>query len=329
MPNYVEEVMAEIDEEEKAAQTQPAQATETEPEPEHDEPKPEQTGDAPDEPPTESSEPEGQPEESEGIKPEHKEIPDDKYQRAQFSFRRQLGKTKEKYEKELKERDDKYEALRKEFEELKKQAVPKEQPKQLKREDFPDDEDFIRALQAQASKEAVEAALAERDKADAKAREEREAEDKRMAEEQENILEQQKALYRNTLKSFGDDQEHAKQFLNLLQDKTNNSPFGAVIDACPVAADYLFHDPDGPRVFERILQDEATFARVFNEDRLSPLAIYYELRDIAKEMKASAGTPAKPSMPKLGKPGKQASSNAKPDIWNDDDAMREYIRHGG
>jgi hypothetical protein len=152
----------------------PAPAPEPEPSPEPD-PEPQQ------EPEPEPS-PDPQPDPEPNPEPEKKErtIPDDKFERAEFSFRRQLSKTKDKYERELKDRDEKYAKLEAELAELKKATTPK---KELKREDFPDDEDFIRALQ----EDAVKKAFAERDEENARKAAEQAEADKRRREEEEAI----------------------------------------------------------------------------------------------------------------------------------------------
>lgn len=251
-----------------------------------------------------------------------RQIPDDKFERAEFSFRRQLGRTKEKYEKELKDRDEKYEKLLKEVEELKKSATPK---KELRRDQFDNDEDFIKALQ----EEAVRKAFAERDEADAKkAAEQAEAEKQRKAEE-EQIREQQERWLGNVDRAFNGDAARRDAFIKKVQ-YANSKGMGGLLDACPVAADYLMNNPAGPVVFEKVLNDRATFERVFNESMTSPLDIYYELRQVEGELRnAASPSPAPapaPKMPHLGKPGKQAGSGQAPNIWDDDKAFKAFMR---
>lgn len=258
-------------------------------------------------------------------KPEHKEIPDDKIQRAEFSFRRQLGKQKDKYESELKARDDKYETLRKEFEEFKKlHPAPQEKPKT--RDDFENDEDYIHYLNEKDFRDN----MAKRDAEAAEAAKAKAEEERKKAEEQKELEETQRRWVAHVDEAFGGDKARANKFIERVQ-YCNAKGLGNILDACPVAADYLMNNPEGPKVFEKILNDRATFERVFNERRMSPLDIYYELRTVEKELKdESAPTPApvnhsKP-IPVLGRPGKQAGAGTTPDIWSDDDAMEEYIR---
>ena len=330
MPNFVEDVMKEFEEEDKnleqPTETPAEPQPEPEPQPAEEEPKPA------DDKPSEGSEDKGwgnteHPKDwakPEDPKPEHKDIPDDKFSRAEFSFKRQLGKTKEKYEKELKERDDKYAKLEAELAELKK-GMNKEKPKT--RMDFEDDEDFIDYK----TQQGIKAAMSEYEKAAAQKEAERKEAEAKAKAEREEAEEQYNSWMNNVNAAFGGDKERTDKFVNRVQ-YCSSKGLGKILDECPVASDYFLNNPEGPIVFEKILNDRATFERVFNERRMSPLDIYYELRSVEKELRdASAASPApvapapKP-VPHLGRPGKQAGGNAQPDIWTDDDAMRDYIR---
>lgn len=325
MPNFVDEVMQEFEEEEKKNLEQPTETPaepqpepEPEPQPAEEEPKP-----ADDKP---SEEPDNKDlDKPEDPKPEHKDIPDDKFSRAEFSFKRQLGKTKEKYEKELKERDDKYAKLEAELAELKK-GMNKDKPKT--RMDFEDDEDFIDYK----TQLGVKAAMSEYEQAAAKKEAERLEAEKQAREAREAAEAQHKAWIDNVTTAFGGDKERVDKFVDRVQ-YCSEKGLGDILDNCPVAADYFLHNPSGPVVFEKILNDRPTFERVFDERRMSPLDIYYELRSVEKELRDAAAASPAPSapapkpVPHLGRPGKQAGGNSQPDIWTDDDAMRDYIRN--
>ena len=328
--SFVDDVMKEFEEEDKQnleqptqTQTEPEPAPEPEPEPEPAKEEPEKDDDKPfaHEPPKEWARPKDETEpEQDQPKPEHKAIPDDKFSRAEFSFRRQLGKQKEKYEAELKSRDEKYDALQKELAELKKQMNPQ---KPLTRDQFADDEDFMHAL----NKADIEKAFAERDAAEEAKRKEREEAEARRKAEEADIAERQRAWLDNVDRAFGGDKARSDKFVHDIQ-RANEKGLGTILDACPPAADYLINNPSGPIVYEHLLNDRGAFERVFNERRLSPLDVYYELRTIEQELRSRPATEApKPApVPRMGKPGKQAGSGSAPDIWSDDDAMREYIR---
>ena len=313
-------------------ETKPVENTSPEPEPEpepepdpapapepekHDEPEPEPN-------PAPAPAPAPEPDKHE---PEHRDIPDDPVKRAEFAFKRQLSKNKEKYEAELKNRDEKYEKLLKEIEELKKASKPEEPMKT--RADFDDDEDFIKYLLETGMKQG----FAKRDEEEAKRAAERaEAEKKRKAEEEE-LRQEQAAWLRNVDDAFGNDKAKSNKFLNDIQ-YANEHGLGEILDNCPVASDYLMHDPMGPVVFDKVIHDKATFDRVFDMRRLSPMNIFYQLKKVEEEIMhpAPAGEPApepaKPAMPHLGKPGRQAagSSMTNNDMFSDPKAVKKWLR---
>lgn len=275
-----------------------------------------------DEPPATDPEEGGQP------PAQKKDIPEDPVKRAEFSFKRQLSKQKEKHAAELKERDEKYDKLLKEIEELKKATAPKKEP--LRRDQFQDDEEFIRALQA----EAIAGERAKWDEEAAKKEAERLEKERAANAEQEELREKQEAWLGNVNYAFQGDKERSRKFLEKVA-YANGHGFGQVLDSCPVAADYLINDPNGPVVFEKILNDRATFERVFDPRRTSPLAVYHELRRVEDEIRASAqqtagqGAPAGgPAVPKLGRPGRQAgcAGVAGSDMFDDPKALRRWLR---
>ena len=257
-----------------------------------------------------------------------KDIPEDPVKRAEFSFKRQLSKQKEKHAAELKERDEKYEAVMKELAELKKQVAPKKEP--LRREQFEDDEEFIRALQA----EAIAGERAKWDEEAAKKEAERQEKERAAQAEQEELREKQQAWLNNVQEAFAGDKTRSHNFLEKVA-YANAHGFGQVLDECPVAADYLINDPNGPLVFEKILTDRATFERVFDTRRTSPLAVYHELRRVEDEVRAAQQQPAGQgapaggqAVPKLGRPGRQAGGAgvAGSDMFDDPKAMRRWLR---
>lgn len=326
MPTKFDKLMAdmadEINEEEKPAETQ---AAEDQPE-EHPEEKPEdQPAAGPAEEPPAEEPPADDESQQDPVppKPAPHDIPDDPVKRAEYSFRRQLGRQKEKHAAELKERDDKYDKLMKEFEELKKSLAPKEELKT--RNDFTDDEDYINYL----TKSKVDAMMKERDAADAKARAEREEQEAKRRADEEELARQQNEWLGNVNEAFHGDQERSSKFLQRVQ-FANRNGLGEILDNCPVASDYLLHNPMGPVVFEKMLNDRETFTRVFNERRTSPLDVYYELRRVEDEIQRASAQEQEPppaAVPHIGKPGKQAASGgASGDMFDNPAALKKWMR---
>ena len=332
LDKILEDIAGDDENKETKAPEQPAE-TDTPPAEEPPKDEAEEPEEPEKEPPKEPEQPAGAPEEppkdTPPAEPPKKDIPEDPMKRAEFSFKRQLGKQKEKYEKELKDRDDKYNAVLKELEEIKK-GMNKEKPKT--REDFDNDEDYINYLTDQR----VQAALADHNAEAAKKEAEREEAARKKAEEDEELRERQEQWLGHVKDAFGGDKARSDRFLEKVA-YANGHGFGQVLDACPVAADYLINDPMGPLVFERVLSDRATFERVFDPKRSSPMAVYYELRRVEDAVKAEsaqpAGNPGQPAgqpnvVPAMGRPGKQAggSSLASSDMFDDPKALRKWLR---
>lgn len=248
---------------------------------------------------------------------------DDRFSRAEFSFRRKLEKASRKHAEDLAERDRKYNELLAQFEELKKTVTPKEPTK--KREDFASDDEYIDYI----TEQRVNKILAERDGKDAERRA-KEAEETKKAKEQEaELVEAQQRWIGHVDKCFAGDEQRKEKFMSKMQYAVKNG-FGEILDNCPPASDFLMNNPNGPKVFEKLLNEKETFLRVFSENA-SPLDIYYELRSLEKEINAqppqgAGAQPPKQTMPRIGKPGKQAGAGTKPDIFSDNDAMLSFIR---
>jgi hypothetical protein len=254
---------------------------------------------------------------------EPRQIPDDPLKRAEFSFKRQLAKSREKHEKELAERDAKYNELAKKFDELEKKMAPKEAKKT--RENFENDDEYIDYLVELRMK----ALNSERDEELAKRESERAEKEKAAQEEQAELQQRQNAWLENVDNAFAHDTERTKKFIAKVQ-YANRNGLGEILDQCPVASDYLINDPNGPKVFERMLDDPQVFRRVFNPQRTSPMAIYWELKQVEQEISTApnvAPSQAKKPIPKMGKPGRQAGgSTLMGDMFDDPRQVKKWLK---
>lgn len=301
--------------------TPPAEPTPQEPTPAPaEEPKPEEP--KPEDKPAEPNPVEPSP--AEEPKPEEPK-PEDKPQfqsRQEHAFKRQLAKQREKYEADLKERDGKIAELTRQMAEINKKV----NPEVVKTRDaFQTDDDYIRYLADLQVKRIME----ERDAESAKKAEEEAANRKKQEEEAEELRQRQQEWNANVDATFGEDKQRKEAFLKRV-DFCVKRGLGEILDAVPVAADFLMNQPNGVLVFEKLLSDKSAFERVFNA-KTNPMEIYAELRDIRKEIlsaspaPAPTPAPAKP-VPHIGRPGKQAGENTAPDIFSDPRAMKEFLR---
>ena len=314
------------------AAEKPEETKPTEPKPE--ETQVEQPSETPEEKPEEKPEEPEQPAEQTEEKPEEKaeepkpkkEIPDDPMKRAEYSFRRQLDKNNKKHADELAARDKEIAELKARFAEIEKKTDPNNAPKT--RKDFESDDDYIDYL----TKRRVDKILAERD-AEAKKKADADAETRRKQKEADDeAIEQQRVWMENVHAAFNDEKREQEFYAKVQY--CSQRGLGQILDECPAAADFLMNHPHGPRVMEKVLNDQQTFRDVFGDGsrRVSQLDVYYALRRVDERMDdvpaapATPAAPTKPTMPHLGKPGKQAGGGVKPDIYSDPDEMRAFVR---
>lgn len=259
----------------------------------------------------------------------------DSLEQANSIIRRRLEKQANKFNSQLAEKDEIIAKMRQEFEEFKK-TVPQAPKKELTREQFDNDIDFVKALtQSQidadrkSREEAEAAARAEREKADAAAREEQE-------KAEEDMRQRQERFQRNVAGCFGVEEER-KQFMDKVSRYTGKG-LAQLLDACPVASDYLLGSPKGPRVLDRLLTDIDAFNRVFDPQGITPMDQYYELKAIEKEIYGKASmdippapepapepAPARKPLPRYGKPGAQGGGRSA-DVFTDPKARRDEVR---
>ena len=323
LDNALAELAAEKPEETKPTETK-AEETKAEQPTETPEEKPEEKPEGPEQPaePTEDKpEDKGEPE----PKPK-KEIPDDPMKRAEYSFRRQLDKNNKKHADELAARDKEIAELKAKFAEIEKKTDPNNAPKT--RDQFPDDDAYINYL----AKRQVDAILAERD-AEAKKKADADDEAKRKQKEADDEAFAQQRIWLDNVHAAFNDEKREQEFLAKVQ-YCSQRGLGQILDECPAAADFFMNHPHGPRVMEKVLNDQQTFRDVFGDGsrRVSQLDVYYAIRRIDERMDeapaapATPAAPTKPTMPHIGKPGKQAGGGVKPDIYSDPDEMRAFVR---
>lgn len=315
------------------AAEKPEETKPTEPKPE--ETQVEQPSETPEEKPEEKSEETEQPAEQPEEKPEDKgepepkpkkEIPDDPMKRAEYSFRRQLDKNNKKHADELAARDKENAELKARLAEIEKKLDPSNAPKT--RKDFESDDDYIDYL----TQRRVNAILAERD-AEAKKKADADEESRRKQKEADDEASEQQRVWMDNVHAAFNDEKREQEFYAKVQ-YCSQRGLGQILDSCPAAADFLMNHPHGPRVMEKVLNDQQTFRDVFGDGsrRVSQLDVYYALRrvdermDVAPDTPVAPAAPTKPTMPHLGKPGKQAGSGVKPDIYSDPDEMRAFVR---
>lgn len=248
-------------------------------------------------------------------------------------IRNRLKKQAEKYDRELADRDAKYEELAKQFEEF-KQGIKKAEPPKG-RADFQTDEEYVAYL----TRQQIDADRAEQEKI-RKEREAKDAEAKAEQDKAEQDIRDRQVRFVNNINYCFDQPEQKAEFMGKVKTYLGKG-LGDLLDSCPIASDYLLTSPRGPKVLDRILTDVNAFRRVFDPRGISPMDQYYELRELEREIygkpapsseqppvETQAPEEKKPEprqAPKYGKPGAQGGGRSA-DIYTDPKARRDEVR---
>ena len=246
-------------------------------------------------------------------------------------IRNRLKKQAEKYDRELADRDAKYEALAKQFEEF-KQGMKKSEP-QKTRDAFSTDEEYVAYL----TRQQIDADRAEQDRI-RKEQEAKDAEAKAEQDKAEQAVRERQERFVNNINYCFDQPEQKAEFMGRVKQYLGKG-LGDLLDACPVASDYLLASPRGPKVLDRLLTDVNAFKRVFDPRGITPMDQYYELRELEREIygtgkpveqppvetPAPENKPAPKQVPKYGKPGAQGGGRSA-DVYTDPKARRDEVR---
>ena len=302
--------------EEKPAETQDTEEHEDKPEDKHED-KPE---DKPaDTPPVETPAPK-------------KDDVGEELENTNSVIRNRLKKQAESYEQKLANNDAEW---KKKFEEFKSQFEQKK-PEVKTRNDFQTDEEYVAYL----TRQQIDADRAEQDKI-RKEREAKDAEAKEAEAKAEQDVRDRQVRFVNNINYCFDQPEQKAEFMGKVKTYLGKG-LGDLLDACPIASDYLLSSPRGPKVLDRLLTDVNAFRRVFDPRGISPMDQYYELRELEREIygkPAPASTeqppvetqapeekkPAPKQVPKYGKPGAQGGGRSA-DIYTDPKARRDEVR---
>lgn len=318
MSSYVDQIIANAKNgtptetestEQKPAETQP---TETEQKPE--ETKPAEPAATPAEEP---------PAETKPAKPDLSTI--SKEEKAEHAFKRQLAKQKEKYEGTIASMNSRFDSLEKM---IKEGIAPKKEEPVKTRADFPLDKGGDDAYIAYLTKRGVTEALAEQKAEQEKAAAEKAEQDKIESENQEQIDAAKDVFRKNCESTFTDAKELAN--FHSLVGKALDRGLAEVLDIAPAVRDYIFTQPDGPAILNKMLQDRPTMEKVLNV-RGNPMLATITLHELGAQIRSERAKPAEPEqqaqpkgMPHIGKPG--ARSDGPRNVMGSDKDIIKFIR---
>lgn len=224
-------------------------------------------------------------------------------ERAAYSFRKQLAKQREKYEKNYVPKDQ-YEQLLQRIEKL--ENPEKFQP--LNRQQFQDDDSYIDALVQQRFDNMWNTKLQEaQQKYSEQARQEQEVQAYKSRQD-ENV----KKLFKTP--------EAEKQYRDAIAVALQNG-LGELVDSDREIAQYIMRSDLGPKILYEFATNPKEVENLFN-DGVTEMDRQFKIRELENRLRSEIN---KPAMPVVGKPGMGAET--KPgSIFDSDDSILAYLR---
>lgn len=253
--------------------------------------------------------------ESKGVQPEKPQYTD--LERAQYSFKKQLGKQKAKYERQIAEMQKAWEARFDKLEHPEKYA-----PKT--RADFETDDDFINHL----VDDKVQAILAKK----LEDYQKQEEEDKKQSE----IENQYKTRVTDNVAKLYPDEQSRMEYQQAV-DAALKDGLGDVLEQDSDLCQYIMLSPMGPKLMYHLATDINAVDALFAEG-VTPIARQFKIREMEAKLAAQPAPAPAPAAPTavqtqtqpvkpavVGQPGKTTGAPPR-DIFHDKEAMREFLR---
>lgn len=241
-----------------------------------------------------------------------------KEEKAEYAFQRQLAKQKAKYESSV---EDIKKSFQTQIDEIKQSIVAKKAEEPVKtRDQFDSDDEYINYL----TMLGVDKRLSERDAQEAKLAKERE-ESERKKQEVETQQRELASRFESNCRAVFDDQEF-KAFEHTVSVGMKNG-LGELLDEAPAVREYVFNNPNGPRVLNAMLTNKDSFIRIMS-CASNPYDVTLEMRDLAKELASASQPTTQPvqqPMPHIGKPGSRPGA-VRSDYFASDDSILDFVR---
>lgn len=224
-------------------------------------------------------------------------------ERAAYSFRKQLAKQREKYEKNYVPKDQ-YDQLLQRIEKL--ENPEKFQP--LNRQQFQDDDSYIDALVQQRFDNMWNQRLQEA--------QQRYSEQAR----QEQEVQAYKSRQDENVKKLFKTPEAEKQYRDAIAVALQNG-LGELVDSDREIAQYIMRSDLGPKILYEFATNPKEVENLFNEG-VTEMDRQFKIRELENRLRSEIN---KPAMPVVGKPGMGAET--KPgSIFDSDDSILAYLR---
>lgn len=227
-----------------------------------------------------------------------------KEEQAAYSFRKQLGKQRAKYEDQYSQLQQQYNALLERLDRL--ENPDKYAP--LNRGQFQDDDSYIDALVQQRFDNMWNQKLYE-----AKQRYSEQA-------KQDQEVQAYKTRQDGNVKKLFKTPEAEQQYRQAIGTALQNG-LGELIDSDKDVAQYIMRSDLGPKILYEFATNPKEVEKMFNEG-VTEMDRQFMIRDLENRLRSEI---TKPAMPVIGKPGVQAE--AKPgSIFDSDDSILNYLR---
>lgn len=227
-----------------------------------------------------------------------------KEEQAAYSFRKQLGKQRAKYEDQYGQLQQQYNALLERLDRL--ENPDKYAP--LNRGQFKDDDSYIDALVQQRFDNMWNQKL-------------QEAQQKYSEQaKQDQEVQAYKARQDDNVKKLFKTPEAEQQYRQAIGTALQNG-LGELIDSDRDVAQYIMRSDLGPKILYEFATNPQEVEKMFNEG-VTEMDRQFMIRDLENRLRSEI---TKPAMPVIGKPGVQAE--AKPgSIFDSDDSILNYLR---
>lgn len=227
-----------------------------------------------------------------------------KEEQAAYSFRKQLGKQRAKYEDQYSQLQQQYNALLERLDRL--ENPDKYAP--LNRGQFQDDDSYIDALVQQRFDNMWNQKLYEA--------QQRYSEQAKQDQEVQAYKTRQDGNVKKLFKTPEAEQQYRQAIGTALQ-----NGLGELIDSDKDVAQYIMRSDLGPKILYEFATHPEEVEKMFNEG-VTEMDRQFMIRDLENRLRSEI---TKPAMPVIGKPGVQAE--AKPgSIFDSDDSILNYLR---
>ncbi len=227
-----------------------------------------------------------------------------KEEQAAYSFRKQLGKQRAKYEDQYSQLQQQYTALLERLDRL--ENPDKYAP--LNRGQFQDDDSYIDALVQQRFDNMWNQKLYEA--------QQRYSEQAKQDQEVQAYKSRQDGNVKKLFKTPEAEQQYRQAIGTALQ-----NGLGELIDSDKDVAQYIMRSDLGPKILYEFATNPKEVEKMFNEG-VTEMDRQFMIRDLENRLRSEI---TKPAMPVIGKPGVQAE--AKPgSIFDSDDSILNYLR---